>query len=501
MLSLFRRNKEIIALVLICIPLFFVKNWEGSPRRDALHYSAVSKNIVTTNEWVLLQDQPGVLYGKKPPLMFWMIASFYTLFGVSFGVAKSVAGLLTVGLAVSVFLLARRLFDKDTGLLAGFMVVTCLQAVDTYGSVTLESAVTLSVVLSVYAIVRAVQDERPRWLLLIGIAAGLGTMVKPIALLHVFAISIIALLCMKRKWLWHPCFLVSILITGAIVLPWHLVAISVGGDEFVQVYFAQEMGERMEVGGHILMGLAENLQSLLIGTLPWMPLCLVALWPWRKRWEKLPKELNLFFALWIIEVLVTMAWPEKRYNRYTLLAHPALVIPGAWMAVNWMSTMAREKAARRIAYLAVAASVVMMAWPAPLHKWTGMEFVKGRHYLDEFMPGAPAAYFDPDYESGLSTTDSQWPVRSSSVYFLDRSVETYQTVAELNELRVPFVFARNLHADELLAQDWKRVLVEEEHIGLYQNPFLVESIEHEDYEERIQSIRLRIQEMGEYPTL
>jgi len=44
MFDRFKQNKEILAIIALCLPLYFVRAWEGSVTGDALHYSAVAKN-------------------------------------------------------------------------------------------------------------------------------------------------------------------------------------------------------------------------------------------------------------------------------------------------------------------------------------------------------------------------------------------------------------------------------------------------------------------------
>jgi 4-amino-4-deoxy-L-arabinose transferase-like glycosyltransferase len=495
------RHKDILAILAMCLPLYFVRSWEGSLTGDPLRYVAIAKTMADTGNWMTLQDQPGVFYANKPPLMFWLIAASFKVFGVHLWAAKLWSALFATASAVMVYLLGRRLLDRHVALAAAVMSVTCIYAVSAYSTVRLESAVTLVTVIAAYAVVRAAQDERPAWLLVIGLAAGLGAMTKQVAALHVYAIAVIAIACLARRLFKSPYLYASLAIAVAIWAPWHVALIWTRGGEFTRIYFEREVASRILTGPHFFGGLLRNGLALLVGGLPWTIGYAVAPWRARNRTEPFPPALAAFFGFWVLEVAVTMAFPSTRYDRYMVTAYPAVVFPIAWLLVNRLPAAAREAVPRWLIGTAVAASVAMLILPVELHRWRYMEVIEARVYLDEFMPGQPAVYLDPTSPSGISEAPGQWAIRAGVVYYIGRPLFCYASVDEIEAKNVPLVFVRDAHSEALTASGWKRLSGASGRYQLFENPRLEPDLGADAYAERMQSVMRALEELGDKPIL
>jgi len=79
------------------------------------------KNTLTTGNWIILQDQPGLVYGNKPPLMIWLVAVNFRLLGQTTFAAKFSSCLFAVLSCVMTYFLGRRLFGGVPAVLAGCM--------------------------------------------------------------------------------------------------------------------------------------------------------------------------------------------------------------------------------------------------------------------------------------------------------------------------------------------------------------------------------------------
>lgn len=78
---------------------------------DEGRYAQLAREMVASGDWIVphLQGQP---YLDKPPLMYWLIALSYTLFGVSEASARIIPALATHGTILLVYLLGRRAWGE-----------------------------------------------------------------------------------------------------------------------------------------------------------------------------------------------------------------------------------------------------------------------------------------------------------------------------------------------------------------------------------------------------
>lgn len=69
----------------------------------------------------------GQLFSHKPPLMYWGMMAAFGLCGITELAARSASALFGVASVLATYLLGRRLFSPQVGLLAGVVLSTCLQ--------------------------------------------------------------------------------------------------------------------------------------------------------------------------------------------------------------------------------------------------------------------------------------------------------------------------------------------------------------------------------------
>src|SRR3954454_6719411 len=140
-------------------------------------------------------DAGGVMTVDKPPLALWVQALSVRVFGwhsLSMLVPQALMGLASVAL---VYDLVRRRFGRVGGFAAGAVLALTPIAVAISRHNTPDALLVLCVVGALWAMVRALEDERVRWLVLCGLCVGLGFETKMgAALLVVPALTV--------AWLW-----------------------------------------------------------------------------------------------------------------------------------------------------------------------------------------------------------------------------------------------------------------------------------------------------------
>jgi len=152
-------------------------------------------------------DAQGFVTIDKPPLGFWLQVASAKLFGysgLSLMLPQALAGVLSVAV---LYRLVSRTFGAGAGLLAALALAVMPVSVAANRSNIVDSTLVLVTLLGAWAVLRAAETGRLRWLLLCAVLVGLGFNVKMLqAFLVVPAFGLLYLLAAPRRWttrVWH----------------------------------------------------------------------------------------------------------------------------------------------------------------------------------------------------------------------------------------------------------------------------------------------------------
>ena len=311
---------------------------------DATH-SEAAREMYRSGDWVTLHVN-GIRYLEKAPLLYWLIAGSYELFGVSEASSRlplMLAMLFTVLLAGD---WARGAFGDRTGILAGLFITTSI-GFYLFTRITIpEALLSLLIALTFYCFLRALnsRDVSARWLWYSGYASlALAVLTKGLLALVVVAGTAFLFLLSTGEWRrWREFRLFfGTLILLLIAAPWHLLA-GFRNHGFFWFYFVNEhflrfLGKRYPKDYNKLPALAY--WSLhLVWLFPWSifaPLVVKKLFTrWRER--RLATARNWSFAdqtrllcfLWASVILVFFAFSTNQ-EYYTFPAYFPLIILAA----------------------------------------------------------------------------------------------------------------------------------------------------------------------------
>ena len=191
----------------------------------------IARNMLSSGDWVIARLD-GVPYIEKSPLIYWMIAWCYRIFGVQDWVARIPVALSAVLLAWVTYRYGRWAFGSRAGYYAGLVIATCAGMYLFTRVLIPDVALTLTTCLSFWAFQRALDPEEPRprlWAAVLAAALALGVMLKAlIALVIVGGGAFVYLLLTKQlfaKETWKRLHVFSgALIFLAIAAPWHIIA-------------------------------------------------------------------------------------------------------------------------------------------------------------------------------------------------------------------------------------------------------------------------------------
>ncbi len=167
------------------------------------YYAAAVRSMLQSwhNFFFVSFDPGGFVTIDKPPLGFWIETASAKLFGfsgVSLILPEALAGVLS---AAVLYRLVARAWGRGAGLLAALFLALTPISVVTARNNTIDSLLVLTVLLAAWAVARAAESGRLRWLLLGAVLVGLGFNIKMLeAYLVVPALGLMYLLGARTRW-------------------------------------------------------------------------------------------------------------------------------------------------------------------------------------------------------------------------------------------------------------------------------------------------------------
>src|SRR5712691_3362288 len=197
---LFARHRFALGgILLISVVMNFYqlgKNGFGS------YYPAAIRSMLDNwhNFFFVAYDPGGFVSIDKPPVGFWLEAASAKIFGfnsVSILLPQALAGVLSVWL---LYYLVRRHFGVIAGLLAALALALNPISILTNRNVTIDSTLTLVLLLGAWMVLKAAETGRLRWLLLTAFIVGIGFNIKTLeAYLVVPAYGLLYLLAAPHR--------------------------------------------------------------------------------------------------------------------------------------------------------------------------------------------------------------------------------------------------------------------------------------------------------------
>lgn len=354
------------------------------------YYAAAVKSMLQSwhNFFFVAFDPGGFLAVDKPPLGLWIQVASAKLLGFngfSMLLPQALAGVLSVAL---LYYLVARAFGPPAGVLAALgLALTPIAVVDNRNN-TADSLLVLALLLAVWAVTRAVESGRLRWLLLGAVLVGLGFNIKELqaylvlpALLLVYLVG--APLRLRTRF-WH-----LLLAGGALLVVSFCWIVAVDLTPASQRPYVTDSGTNSELSlalgynglGRLTSGLLSHLPALpfvhvkldfsivpaisieignpglfrlfrpeIGGQVSWLlPLALLGvaafLFVGRRRWTRQRQMVLLLWGNWLLAAAAYFS-VARFYHLYYLimLAPPIAALAGIGLATLWQEY--RESLAR-----------------------------------------------------------------------------------------------------------------------------------------------------------
>ena len=191
----------------------------------------IARTMLTTGDWVTARLD-GVAYLEKPPLLYWMMACSYKVFGVRDWATRIPIALFCVALSLLTAAFGVWAFGRKAGFYAGLCVATCVGLYIFTRVLIPDVILTFTITLAMWALLRVTDEAEthPRvWAFLLAGSLGTGLLLKSlIGVLFPVAAAVIYLfltnqLFKTRTWKRLRPFS-GLLVILLIAVPWHVLA-------------------------------------------------------------------------------------------------------------------------------------------------------------------------------------------------------------------------------------------------------------------------------------
>ena len=335
------RARAILLIILVAavIPYFVGLGTSSLWDANEAFYAETARTMVESGDYInpSFNAQPRF---NKPVLPYWIVATFYKVFGVSEQTERlpiAIGGLVLVATA---FALGKLLGSVDAGLLAAIVLATAPRFLMFSRRIIIDVHIAMFVGLTLlcFALADAYPYRRKRYLVLMYVAAGLGTLTKgPVAVALPGLIVLIYLALEHRlgeiRRMLVP---VGILIGAMIVLPWYVLVYQQHGWEHIRSFVVQENLVRytQTIGGGG-RGLFFYLGVMLDFLFPWSLFVPFALWIgahrgrlWtrthRVRDSSIEERMTRLLVLWVAVFVLFFSLSSTKHDLYVLPIVPAL---------------------------------------------------------------------------------------------------------------------------------------------------------------------------------
>jgi 4-amino-4-deoxy-L-arabinose transferase-like glycosyltransferase len=193
--------------------------------------AVIARNMLISGDWVTARID-GIAYLEKAPLVYWLIAGSYKIFGVHDWSARLPIALSAIGLCWLTAAFGIWAFGRRAGFYAGLCLATCAGLFLFTRILIPDVMLTFTIALAMWGFLRALDDAEPHprlWSFILAASLGTGLLLKSlIAMVFPVGAGLVYLaithqLFERRTWKrLHPFAGLAIIL--AIAAPWHVLA-------------------------------------------------------------------------------------------------------------------------------------------------------------------------------------------------------------------------------------------------------------------------------------
>jgi len=214
------REKSLYGMMALVLLAYIPGLWVDVMDVDAAQYASISREMADSGSFLEVMHR-GENYLDKPPLLFWLSALLFKIFGPGNLVYKLPSFLVTLLGLYSLFRLTARWYDRKTGMLAALILGSSLAWYQFNSDVRTDTLLSGFVIFAVWQLDCFSLNNKPLNFLAGFTGIALAMMSKgPIGLIApVMALGGHWLLRREWKQIFRPVWLLGLLLMGILLLP------------------------------------------------------------------------------------------------------------------------------------------------------------------------------------------------------------------------------------------------------------------------------------------
>jgi 4-amino-4-deoxy-L-arabinose transferase-like glycosyltransferase len=365
---------------------------------DETRYVTVAWEMFLSKNWIL-PTLNFEAYHHKPPLLFWIITSLWSIFGPLQGVAQAVPYIIFMGLIGANMYLAKSLFPRDERAPTWMMILTLgsFPLLIYSNLIMFDLLLTVFTILSLASIWNFAKTGNIKHILFLALCIGLGGLAKgPVILLNIiFPILFYPFWAQREIKLisnpkWYGLTLTAILGGIGIALLWAIPAALQGGEEYANKIFWGQTAGRVENSFDHGRPIWWYLPLLPILLCPWI--FMPKLWRNILRWPEtsiyLDSTILRFLFIWVVPVFVCFSLISGKQVHYLF---PCLI--GVFVFIGMLISNDKALEKKRDIILPAAIITFLISVPAILKLFAiEMSELFNRHLMDDVFLRITAIY-------------------------------------------------------------------------------------------------------------
>ena len=404
---------------------------------DDASFASMAKDIVRTSNWMDIRSN-GYAALEHPPLVPWMQAALFKVFGISDPVAKLPSALCGLGTVLLTYWLARRLLTPWHAVLAMLVMAGSVYFIKYAARAMTDAPITFFFLCAICA--WTLTEDNPIWYVATGAFVGLALMTRGLVGLALPAIFVGDLLVNRRR----PNVLYAVaglVLAFGPLTAWYAHQVVTYGSWFFQVHDAwldREVFGALTPSWRRYTGAFEYAWMLTKSYWPWLPVMIAGIVAViRTRNRRLAT-----LIIWSVAVFALCAVARSRVLRYMLPAYPAFAILSS-IGLLTVFTKQHIERAMRILVPAVAVVVVGIAIFPPLRPHAAEVRPIALASTAATAPGQRVVFYDAGQPRFDETNQMLW-YGDRYLFILLRPQELEEAVS--NRQTDVFVVDRNTYA-------------------------------------------------------
>lgn len=305
--------------------------------RDGSKYASVAKEVFASGDFIHLKVH-GEAYEQKPPMLFWLSAVSYYIFGVSNFAFKLPLVLLGVLGIYSIYRLGKSLYGREAGMLAALLLGTSQVYFLFYMDIHTDTVLQPFVTFSLWQLYEFIKTRKNIRFVLGFTGVGLAMLSKGPVGAVVPAFAVLGHLIFTRQYrrLFDIRWYLGIIITGIVIIPALAGLYNQFGWEGIRFYFWSNNVDRMtSKGGPGKVDYFFYIHNLLYLYIPWMLLMFSSVYfefrgLIRRKFRS--REYFLFSGIWFFFLVLSLS-PSKLPNYMFILIPLFSLLTAKYVAI------------------------------------------------------------------------------------------------------------------------------------------------------------------------